>query len=196
MKELTEYYEIFIDDKRIGRSINRNEAWGYIFQEYEEILPFLTYEPTGVGNNEVWCNAIFKIEIKRRITPEYDLKIIELLKNISEDNVKERKAPLEINVSKVMPCTPRRTRIKKKDGQMEKAVEGKIVEKDGKKYIGKKNKKGEEKWDFYHKNTYSNRKSPEKMAKTYKEGTSKKGLDGNMWIVKVDKNGNKKWRKK
>lgn len=37
------------------------------------------------------------------------------------------------------------------------------------------------------------RKSPYKSATLYKEGTKKIGLDGNIWIIKSNSNGIKKW---
>lgn len=37
---------------------------------------------------------------------------------------------------------------------------------------------------------------PEESAKNFKLNTVKKGLDGKMWIVKKNKNGNKVWKHK
>lgn len=39
------------------------------------------------------------------------------------------------------------------------------------------------------------RKGPQDSATLYKEGTKKIGNDGNMWIIKVNKNGVKRWIK-
>lgn len=38
------------------------------------------------------------------------------------------------------------------------------------------------------------RKSPSQSATLYKEGTKKKGNDGNTWIISVNKNGVKRWK--
>jgi len=38
------------------------------------------------------------------------------------------------------------------------------------------------------------RKSPEKSATIYKEGTKRIGLDGNKWIIAVSSNGVKRWK--
>jgi len=40
------------------------------------------------------------------------------------------------------------------------------------------------------------RKSPEKSATLYKVGTTKRGNDGNLWVVKKTSNGVKRWVKK
>lgn len=40
------------------------------------------------------------------------------------------------------------------------------------------------------------RKAPKESAKNYNEGDTKKGLDGNDWVIKVNKNGVKRWAKK
>ena len=41
----------------------------------------------------------------------------------------------------------------------------------------------------------SNRPSPSQSATLFKVGTKKKGNDGNMWIVKKNKNGVNRWSK-
>ena len=194
---MKDYYEIFVDDNKIGKSLSRNDAVGYVQEEYSNMMPFLEYNPTGVGDIDIWENGILKIEIRRVCKDNRCLDIIKVL----DSSIKKLKEPREreseeVNVQKVMPCTPRRTRIKKDNGDLEKAKDGQIIEKDGIKYISKKGK-----WSPYYENNYSKtatskRKCPKTAAKEYKEGTVKKGLDGKMWIVKVLANGNKKWVKK
>ena len=39
------------------------------------------------------------------------------------------------------------------------------------------------------------RPSPSESATIFPEGTEKKGNDGNMYVIKVDKNGVKRWKK-
>lgn len=196
---MKDYYEIYIDEKKIGKSLTRKDAYEYIKEEYSNMMPFLEYNPTGVGDIDVWENGILKIEIKRICRNNYCTDIIKILeahiKNNNKIKEKDRKIE-EVNVQKVMPCTPRRTRLKKDNGNLEKAEDGKIIEKDGVKYISKKGK-----WSVYYENNYNKisntkRKCPKTMAKEHKEGTVKKGLDGKMWIVKLMANGNKKWVKK
>ena len=46
------------------------------------------------------------------------------------------------------------------------------------------------------KNIKKGRKSPQESAKEYEVNFEKKGEDGNMWLVKEDKNGRKRWVKK
>ena len=45
-----------------------------------------------------------------------------------------------------------------------------------------------------HKRKTSERKSPEKSATLFAEGTKKTGLDGNIWKIAVDKNGTHRWK--
>lgn len=194
---MKDYYEIFVDDNKIGKSLTHDDAVGYVQEEYSNMMPFLEYNPTGVGDIDIWENGILKIEIRRVCKDNRCLDIIKVL----DSSIKKLKEPRErdseeVNVQKVMPCTPRRTRIKKDNGDLEKAKDGQIIEKDGIKYISKKGK-----WSPYYENNYnktavSKRKCPKTAAKEYKEGTVKKGLDGKMWIVKILANGNKKWIKK
>jgi hypothetical protein len=193
-----DYYEVFINNSRIGKSISRQDAYEYIKEENEKILPYLEYKPVGVGEVDIWQNPIIKIEIRRQKNTNVD--ILEVIKqhNISNNNSKQRaivRFSKEINVTKVMPCTPRRTRIKNKEDNLEEAVEGKIIEKNGKKYISMKDKNGEVKWEIYREAKYSKRKSPIEPAKNYKEGTIKKGLDGNNWKVNKSTKGIKRWVK-
>lgn len=46
------------------------------------------------------------------------------------------------------------------------------------------------------KNKKKNRPSPSESATLFNEGTEKKGNDGNIWIIKKNKNGVKRWSKK
>ena len=197
------FYEIHVNGNRIGKSACRDDAYEYIKEEHADIMPFLEYNPIGVGDIEIWENGLVKIEIKKLYSPSNKINVVKVLEsNIkNEKNEKNKVRFIEKNVSKVMPCTPTRTRLKKENGEMEKAKEGKIMVKNGKKYISKKDKNGNYKWNIYHEEKYSKnnlnkRKSPKFPAKDYKEGTVKKGLDGNNWKVKILASGNKKWVKK
>lgn len=193
-------FEIYINEIRIGRSASRQDAFEYIEEQHGNILPFLEYNPIGVGDIEIWENGLIKIEIRRHLSLSTKIDIIKILD-------KKIKTPLniekirEINVTKVMPCTPKRTRIKNNQDKLEIAEEGKIIENNGKKYISKKDKNGNYKWDIYYEGKYvktntTKRKCPKIPAKDFKEGTVEKGLDGNNWIVKKIANGTKKWMKK
>jgi len=197
------FYEIYVNENRIGKSACRQDAYEYIQEEHGDIMPFLEYNPIGVGDIEIWENGLLKLEIRKMYSSAIKVDVIKVLdSNIKNNkNLKGKIRFIEKNVTKVMPCTPTRTRIKKDNGKMEKANEGKIIEKNGKKYISKKDKNGNYKWNIYQEEKYSKtsttkRKSPKLPAKDYKEGTVKKGLDGNNWIVKKLANGNKKWMKK
>ena len=110
-------FEIYIDEKRIGRSASRSDAYGYIEEEHGEILPFLEYNPVGVGDVEIWENGITKIEIRRLLSPTAKIDIVKILDKKIKQPENEEKIR-EVNVSKVMPCTPRRTRIKNKDDDL------------------------------------------------------------------------------
>ena len=197
MKQL---YEIYVNDNRIGKSVSRQDAFGYIKEEHGEILPFLEYNPMGVGDVEIWENGLIKIEIRRLLSPTFKIDVLKIIEKKIKKPIKEEKTR-EINVTKVMPCTPRRTRIKDKNDKLEIAEEGKIIEKNGKKYISKKDKNGDYKWNIYHEEKYSKknnikRKAPKEPAKDFKIGSVKKGLDGNNWQVKKLTNGTTKWIKK
>jgi len=64
--------------------------------------------------------------------------------------------------------------------QGEKKIQKNVTKKSSKKKIFKKNVK----------------QCPEESAKKFKLNTVKKGLDGKMWVVKKNKNGNKVWKHK
>ena len=203
---MPEFYEIHINGNRIGKSASHTDAYEYIQEEHGEIMPFLEYNPIGVGDVDIWENGFIKIEIRKLKSPSKKVDIIKILDRTIEENKnpkdreKEREKR-EINVTKVLPCTPKRTRIKDDSGKLEKAKEGRIIERNGKKYISKRDKSGNYKWTVYYEDKYSKtsttkRKAPKTPAKNFKEGTVKKGLDGNNWIVKKMNNGNKKWMKK
>lgn len=201
---MKEFYEIHINNQRIGKSATRDDAYGYIVEEHGEVMPFLEYNPIGVGDLEIWENGMTRIEIRKIKSHSNKIDIVKILeRNIkaNKDNQTYEKEIKEVNVTKVMPCTPKRTRLKVDDNKMEKAKEGKIIEKNGKKYIGKKDKNGILKWNIYYEDKYSKtsntkRKAPKAPAKDFEEGTTKKGLDGKFWMVKKLANGNKKWMKK
>lgn len=44
-------------------------------------------------------------------------------------------------------------------------------------------------------NAKKDRPSPSESATEFKEGTKKKGNDGNMYVIAVNKNGVKRWKK-
>ena len=66
----------------------------------------------GNGKLETWDNGINKISLvekrKTKINPQ------ELLDTYTEN---KDYVPKEVNVQKLMPCTPKRTRIKQKDNK-------------------------------------------------------------------------------
>lgn len=206
---MRENYEVYVDEIKICTFKNRDEAHQYIREQHAVILPFLEYEPTGMGNLEVWQNAMTRIEIRRSAKGKMD--IAKLLKEHLKDNNNNKEIikdyqQKEINTQLVLPTTPRRTRIK---GTNKKAVDGEIVTRNGEQFIGKKGKDGKVRYTKYYEknydtvggvgektNTVSKRQAPENPAKNYKEGTCKKGLDGNSWIAKKQKNGSMRWFKK
>lgn len=189
-------YEVKINGKLVHSSKNREECHDHINKKHGDIIQYFKYDTLGNGKLETWDNGINKISLvekrKTKINPQ------ELLDTYTEN---KDYVPKEINVQKLMPCTPKRTRIKQKDNKpLVKAEKGKIIEsEDGTKWISKKGKHNTYKWEKYYQKTYTNkttgRKAPKDPAKKFEEGTKKRGLDGNKWIVKVDKNGIKKWLK-
>lgn len=192
-----DYYEVYVNNKRLGKSISREDAYGYIKENYNKTLPYLEYRTLGIGDVDIWENPITKIEIRKQKNTKVNiLEIINNHINKNNNNTYEEKVKKEVNVSKVMPCTPKRTRIKNKEDKLEEGAEGKIIEKDGKKYISKKDKKGNFKWEIYREVKYHQRKSPVEPAKNFKEGIVKKGLDDNNWKVIKTTKGIKKWIKK
>lgn len=204
---MKESYEVYIDEIKICTFKNRDDAHSYIKGKHGVILPFLEYEPTGMGNLEVWQNAMTRIEIRRSAKGKMDVG--KLLKEHLRDSGKEepkQKQIKEVNTQIVMPTTPRRTRIK---GTNKKAVEGEIVVRNGQQWIGKKGKDGKVRYTKYYEknyetvggvkektNTVAKRQAPKAPAKEFSEGTRKKGLDGKFWIARKQKNGAMRWFKK
>jgi hypothetical protein len=204
---MKESYEVYVDEIKICTFRNRDSAHAYIKERHSIILPFLEYEPTGMGNLEVWQNAMTRIEIRRSAKGKMDLNKLlkEHLKSSGKEDIKERQQK-EVNTQIVMPTTPRRTRIR---GSNKKAVEGEIITRDGQQWMGKKGKDGKVRYTKYYEknyetvggvkektNTVSKRQAPKTPAKEFKEGTRKKGLDGKFWIVRRQKNGAMRWFKK
>jgi hypothetical protein len=187
-------YEIYLNENKVFECKERNEAHNYIRQNHNDLLPFLEYEPLGDGSLEAWTNGYMDIKIVR--IKKGKINIEKLLQRHIKREEKER--PKEINVEKITPLTPRRTRIYDKNKKTEKAGEGKKKkDKDGNTWISKKTKNGEYKWTRYYEETHENkRKCPKLPAKNFDEGTEKRGLDGKIWQVKVLSNGNKKWFRK
>lgn len=190
-------YEVHLNENKVYECGNRDEAHDYINAEHNEIMPFLEYEPYGDGSLEVWSNTLMNIKVIRIKKGKVDIhRLLEEHKNRDE---RERVIE-EVNVEKTTPLTPKRTQMKD-NKKLIKAGEGKTKkDKDGNTWISKKNKKGEYKWTRYYEENYENsnskRKCPKNPAKTYEEGTVKKGLDGKMWQVKLLGSGKKKWYRK
>jgi len=198
---MKEKFILYINDKPEKQFITRDEAHKFIHTKYKELIPFLEYEPLGDGSLECWQNNFMIIHIERETSGKMNVE--KLLEDNSGGEKEERTKPkiVEVNVSKVLPCTPTRTRLIAKNKKMEKAEEGKTIVKNGITYVSKKNKDGVYKWNKQEENKYNSmsttkRKAPKDPAKNFKEGTRRKGLDGNMWVVKTTANGNKKWAKK
>lgn len=197
---MNESYEVYINDIRVKKFTTREDAHKYINKEHQEFMPYLEYNPIGAGSLEIWENGFMHIMNARKTKGKFD--IIGLLDSHQQKNNPSRKVTFnEVNITKVMPCTPKRTRIYNDSKKLEKAKEGKIIEKDGKKYISKKDKNGNYKWVRHHEENYSKtsttkRKSPKLPAKNFDEGTVKKGMDGKFWKVIITANGQKRWSKK
>ena len=213
---MKESYEVYVDEAKICTFRDRDLAHDYVKTQHKVLLPFLEYEPIGMGNLEVWQNAMIRIEIRRSIKGKFD--VTKLIKNHikatsktedSNDVVivgKERKG--EVNTVSAMPCTPRRTKIYVKGKKTESAVDGKIINRKGQQFIGKKGKDGKVRWAKYYEKNYetiggvkekttgsSKRQAPKDPAKNFKEGIRKKGLNGKFWMAKKQANGKMKWFK-
>ena len=196
---MSAYYKVFFNDDEIYECSTRDEAHEFINKKHSQLMPFLEYEPLGDGSVEIWTNSIITINVYR--IREGRVNIESLLKNhIRNEKEEVKRAPKEVNVSKVTPCTPRRTRMYDKNKKLEKATEGKKKTDDkGQVWISKRNKKGEYKWTRFYENSYEGnlkRKAPALPAKDFADGKEKKGLDGKMWKVMTMKNGVKKWTRK
>jgi hypothetical protein len=195
---MTYIYEVRINGKLTHSSDDREDCHDHINKKHGDIIQYFKYDTLGNGKLETWDNGINKISLIEKRKTKIDPR--ELLESYDK-NENEEYVPKEINVQKLMPCTPKRTRIKQKNNKpLVKAQKGKIIESDdGTKWISKKTKNNTYKWEKYYEKTYSNkptgRKAPSEPAKKFNEGVKRKGLDGNKWIVKIDKNGIKKWLK-
>jgi len=203
IKTMEVIYNIYIDGTKIGKSVSYTEAIEYIKEDYSHILPYLTWEPVGAGGVDCWSNGVNEIMIEKHYTEGINENTIrrlmsEHLKLVVKDEEEDEEE------KKRMPFTPQRTTLKmKKQKRVSVAIEGEIIEaEDGKKYISKKMPNGKMHWTKYTEKKYKGapkkgiRKSPLEPAKKYDEGTVKKGLDGNMWVVKQIANGNMKWIRK
>ena len=74
----------------------------------------------------------------------------------------------------------------------------KRIERNIKKVINgiiKPKKENSSKDNITKKYTKKDRPSPSESATQFKEGTKKKGNDGNMYIIVINKNGVKRWKK-
>jgi len=201
-------YNVYIDGNKIGKSTSRTEAIEYLQENYDHILPHLTWEPLSGGGIDCWGNGISEIMVEKHYPKGVDLLVMikEHERRSLEHEAQEEEPEEEIDHEerKRMPFTPRRTNLKtKKKKRVSVTNEGEIMEgEDGKKYISKKAANGKIKWTKYNQKTYkgppikSNRKCPNKPAKEFEPGTVKKGLDGKMWVVTAMNSGVLKWSRK
>jgi hypothetical protein len=192
---MKECYELYLDEEKIKTFKTRKEAHSYIEKNYNNKLPEMNYEPLGVGDLEIWENDFLCIEIRRFSKGKVD--VIGLLKGVRKSDIVKKRDIVEVNTTKYMPCTPKRTRIFTTGKLMEEANDGKIIEKDGKKYISKRGKDGKYRWNRYYTKNYQTggRKSPKEAAKNFDNGIKMMGVDGSIWIVREQSNGVKKWFK-
>tara|TARA_R110002110_G_scaffold117111_2_gene289607 strand:+ start:1288 stop:1884 length:597 start_codon:yes stop_codon:yes gene_type:complete len=193
-------YLVEMNDEQVFESKDKKEAYDFINKEYKDTINYLKYETYNLGQLEVWENKILIIRLieKRK-------GIFNTYKLLDNHNTKEKieKTKKVKIVSNIM--TPKRTRIKKdrknKKSNMEKAEKGKkFKDENNETWVAKKGRDGVYKWEKHHQKTYdskknSKRKCPEDPAKMFDVGIKKKGMDNNFWVVKKDKNGNKKWMK-
>lgn len=198
-------YNVYIDSNKIGKSTSYSEAIEYLKENYDHILPHLTWEPLAGGGVDKWGNGISEIIVERHYPDGIDLQWIidDYNKKAADaDQEEEKEEEIDHEERKRMPFTPRRTNLKmKKKKRATAAKEGDIMEgEDGKKYIAKRMRNGNLKWTKYVEKTYvlpkKGRKCPAKPAKNFDVGVSKKGLDGKMWVVTKMTNGNQKWSRK
>jgi hypothetical protein len=201
-------YNVYIDGNKIGKSTSRTEAIEYLQENYEHILPHLSWEPLSGGGIDCWGNGISEIMVEKNYPEGVD--ILFLIKDHEkktveyEDEKEEPEDEIDHEERKRMPFTPRRTTLKmKQKKRVSVAKVGEIKEgEDGKKYISKEMANGKIRWTKYVEKTYkgppvkSTRKCPSKPAKNFPFGTVKKGLDGKKWIVTTMTNGNIKWSRK
>ena len=108
---MKEKFILYINDKPEKQFITRDEAHKFIHTKYKELIPFLEYEPLGDGSLECWQNNFMIIHIERETSGKMNVE--KLLEDNSGGEKEERIKPkiVEVNVSKVLPCTPTRTRL-------------------------------------------------------------------------------------
>ena len=190
-------YIVAYNGNKKYENIDREKAFLFIKNNFKIFNDKYLYEPLGVGCLECWKKNKNRVEIIRVKIYKFDIK--NFIKNFIKKDTNFH--TIDINYQNKTPLSPRRTTITNKN-KKEKASEGKIlIDEKGIKWICKKNNKGQYKWNQFHQNDYSvssitKRKCPKKPAKNFEEGDLKKGLDGNIWIVKITNNGIKKWFKK
>ena len=213
---MKEYYNIYIDGKKIGKSENYQEALGYVKENYEDMIRRMDWEPRGAGGVDLWGNGINSIMIEKHypdgINLEYLAKEhqkIESKNTQNDENDEDDKEIIDVEEKSKMPFTPRRTTLKMKRKKKISVMKvGEIKEgEDGKMYICKEKANGNLYWTRYVEKTYQgspvkkdpvkkSRKCPSKPAKDFKSGTTKKGEDGKMWIAKEMTNGKLRWVRK
>lgn len=194
-------YYVEMNEETVFETKDKEEAYEFIKDEYKDTLDYLQYETYNLGQLEVWENQILCIRLVERRQGVFDT--YKLLDNHNEEKKVEKNRQVKIS-SNIM--TPKRTRINKKDKKnkkntMEKAEKGKTFKDENNEiWVAKKGRDGVYKWEKHHQKTYdskknSKRKCPEDPAKMFNVGTKMKGMDNNFWVVKEDKNGNRKWIK-
>ena len=191
---MKESYEVYVDEAKICTFRDRDLAHDYVKTQHKVLLPFLEYEPIGMGNLEVWQNAMIRIEIRRSIKGKFD--VTKLIKNHIKATSKTEDSNDVVIVGK------------ERKGEVNTAVDGKIINRKGQQFIGKKGKDGKVRWAKYYEKNYetiggvkekttgsSKRQAPKDPAKNFKEGIRKKGLNGKFWMAKKQANGKMKWFK-
>tara|TARA_R100000664_G_C2707898_1_gene105773 strand:- start:12 stop:602 length:591 start_codon:yes stop_codon:yes gene_type:complete len=191
-------YLVEMNEEEVYKTDDREQAYDFINEEYSDTLDYLEYETYNLGQLEVWKNKLLVIRLVEKREGIFDTyKLLESHQSLEKKN-KTREIKITSNI-----MTPKRTRIKNKKNKknMEKAEKGKkYTDENGENWVAKKGRDGIYKWEKHHQKTYdskknSKRKCPEDPAKYFDEGIKKKGMDGKNWVVKKDKNGNKKWMK-
>jgi hypothetical protein len=212
---MKDYYNIYIDGKRIGKSESYQEALGYVKENYNDMIKRMDWEPRGSGGVDLWDNGINSIMIEKYYPSGIDLEhLANEHKKISQNDNKDDDDNNQIDHEQKskMPYTPQRTTLKMKRKKKASVMKlGEIKEgEDGNMYICKEKSNGRLYWTRYVEKTYEGspkkrdlpkedkktRKCPSRPAKEFKPETTKKGEDGKIWITKKMNNGNLRWIRK
>ena len=103
-----DYYEVYVNNKRLGKSISREDAYGYIKENYNKTLPYLEYKSLGIGDVDIWENPITKIEIRKQKNTKVDvLKIINNHKKLKKKLMFQKlchvhRKELELKIKKII----------------------------------------------------------------------------------------------